>query len=523
MQSSLSVSVEGDGVVGGLVAGQDCSAACQVSFDSTAQVTLVANAGSDSTFGGWGGDCAGTSTVSCIVTMAANHTVTATFVAAPAPSGRAYYVSSGGSDSAVGTSVGAPLKTIGRAISLVAAGDVIEVRAGTYGENLYPRTAGTSGAWITLRGYNGERPVIRGTGSGPTIYFYRDECDEGVIGTGSGNTDCKAMYWTVQGLDIRGSASGDGDGNAVKIDTPKVKLVGNRICCSVADVVKLVRTANDVEILDNEISQDRSITVPSDNAQAVDIVGADRTRVAGNYVHDMTDFGIYAKGNSRNTVFENNLLVNIVGNALMLGQSTDADRLADGNYETYDGIIRNNVVVGSGWACLASSSSIRAKIYNNSCYNTGTSTHGSILLSNESEVSTPGLDIEIYNNIIYGSANKPILSITSNAMSDYKTLKMDKNIYYIGGGDPQFSSSDHFGQIGVAQWRTQYQSLSGRSDTSLVVDPKFAATTGSSALTLQSTSPAINAGTTNTTVVPMDRRGVARPQSGAADIGAYEY
>ena len=33
-------------------------------------------------------------------------------------------------------------------------------------------------------------------------------------------------------------ASGGGDGNAIKIDTPKVKLIGNRLCCSVADVIK---------------------------------------------------------------------------------------------------------------------------------------------------------------------------------------------------------------------------------------------------------------------------------------------
>ncbi len=164
------------------------------------------------------------------------------------------------------------------------------------------------------------------------------------------------------------------------------------------------------------------------------------------------------------------------------------------------------------------------KIYNNSCYNTGTSTHGSILLSNESELGTPGSDIEIYNNIIYGSANNPVIRITSGAMSDYKTLKIDKNLYYIGGGDPKFSSSDHFSSIGLAQWRTQYQTLSGgRSDTSLSADPKFASTAGSTALTLQSTSPAINAGVTNTTVVPLDRRGIARPQGGSTDIGAYEY
>jgi hypothetical protein len=158
----------------------------------------------------------------------------------------------------------------------------------------------------------------------------------------------------------------------------------------VADVVKLVRTANDVEILNNEIWQDPSRVAPGSNAQAVDIVGADRARVSGNYIHDVPDFGIYAKGNARKPVFENNRLVNIGradnGNALMLGQQTDAHRLVDGKFETYDGIVRNNVVIGSTWACLATSSSSNAHFYNNSCYNTATRSQASMLITNESAV-----------------------------------------------------------------------------------------------------------------------------------------
>lgn len=441
----------------------------------------------------------------------------------PSPTGTSYFVSPSGSDANAGTSLGAPFKTLTKAVDTVRPGDTIEVRAGTYTEAVVIRNPGTASAWITLRGYNGERPVIRRTGAGPTLYFYNARCDEDTIGNGSGNTDCLASHWNVQGLEIRGSLNGGGDGNAIKIDTAKVRLQSNKLCCSVADVVKLVRTANDVEILDNEIWQDPAVTVPSANAQAVDIVGADRTRVAGNYVHDMSDIGIYAKGNSRNTVFENNLLVNIPMNALMLGQSTDADRLADGPYETYDGIIRNNVVVNSGWACLATSSSFNVRIYNNSCYNTGTTTHGSILLSNESEIGTKGVNIEIVNNIVYGSSNRPVLNMTSNAMDDYRTLRIENNLYGNPAGTPTFQSSNHFASpISFSQWLSAYTGLSGRTDNSRVGNPMFSGTTGRTPLTLQPGSPAINAGQASS-IVTQDFRGTARPQGGATDIGAYEY
>jgi len=437
-----------------------------------------------------------------------------------------YYVSPTGSDSNSGTSLNAPLKTINKAVSLVRAGGVVEVRAGTYTENVIIRNPGSSAAWITLRGYNGERPVIKSATDAPTVYFYNQLCDQESVGNASGNTDCQAMYWIVQGLEIQGSPKGGGDGNAIKIDTPKVKLVGNRLCCSVADIVKLVRTSNDVEILDNEIWQDPNIVKPGTNAQGVDIVGADRVRVAGNHIHDVPDVAVYAKGNSRNPIFENNRLVNIGGatngHALMLGQSTDEDRLTDGKYETYDGIVRNNVVVGATGACLATSSSYNARFYNNSCYDTGKVMQASISLSNESEVGQPGANLYFSNNIVYGSSARPVFKIGSNAMGDYKTLFVTNNLYYVTGGNPQFVASDFFSNISFSQWQTQFKSLTGHDDAgSKAVDPKFSTTTGTTPLTLSVGSPAINAGAL-TALVTTDVRGLLRVL-GVTDIGAYEY
>ena len=87
---------------------------------------------------------------------------------------------------------------------------------------------------------------------------------------------------------------------------------------------------------------------------SVDSLGdrADRTSVVHNHVHDIPSIGVYAKGNSRNTVFEANLVENTFSHGIMLGQETDAHRLRDGKYETYDGIMRNNVVRNAGWSCF---------------------------------------------------------------------------------------------------------------------------------------------------------------------------
>jgi hypothetical protein len=513
-----------------------CNATCSASFAEGTVVTLSATAAQGFSFTGWSGaGCSGTGT--CIVTLSAARTVTASFASTPpAGAGTTYFVATDGSDSANGTALDTPFRTLEKAVGVARAGDVIEVRAGTYdvtsrdGFGLVIRTQGTAEAWITLRGYNGERPLLRSTGSNPTVYFYNGACDQNVIGNNSGNTSCFSSFWVLQGLEIQGSAGGGSDGNAVKIDTAKVRLVGNKLCCSVADVVKLVRTANDVELLDNEIWQDLSKVTPGSNAQGVDIVGADRTRVAGNHVHDVPDFGIYAKGNARNTIFENNRLVNIGskdnGHALMLGQETDANRLADGTFETYDGIVRNNVVIGSTWACLAVSSSSNARFYNNSCLNTATVGHASIFISNESEVNQVNVGLEFSNNIVFGgSANRPVFKLSSGALTDASTLLLEKNLFFVPGGNPTFELNDN--QVNFSTWKTSYRALTGHDDSSLAVaDPLFAITAASSStpLTLQPGSPVMGvAGKDVSALVPTDRLGVSRPLNGKIEIGAYEY
>jgi hypothetical protein len=68
----------GSGRVTSSPAGISCGAQCSKSFDAHTQVTLTAAAGTNSAFTGWsGGGCTGTGT--CVVTLDAAATVTATF------------------------------------------------------------------------------------------------------------------------------------------------------------------------------------------------------------------------------------------------------------------------------------------------------------------------------------------------------------------------------------------------------------------------------------------------------------
>jgi hypothetical protein len=88
VQHTLTVAKAGSGAgqVTSTPAGIECGSSCVHSFEDGTAVTLEAVASAGSTFSGWsGGGCPGTG--SCVVTMDADPTVTATFTQDPSPPG----------------------------------------------------------------------------------------------------------------------------------------------------------------------------------------------------------------------------------------------------------------------------------------------------------------------------------------------------------------------------------------------------------------------------------------------------
>jgi hypothetical protein len=370
-----------------------------------------------------------------------------------------YIVAPSGSDKSPGD-LEHPLRTLREAVARAQPGDTIELREGSYVGAVVINKPGRADAWIRVRAHAGEKATVMGDGKGPALYFYHRSCDEYAPRR---DELCEPMYWEIEGLEVVGSPDGQGDGNVVKIDTPRVNLLGNDLWGSRVDVVKLVRTANDVNILGNRIHGPRA--QPGDNAQGVDIVGADRVRVAYNHVYDIPSIGMYAKGNARNTVFEHNLVERTWSHAIMLGQETDAHRLTDGRYETYDGVIRDNLVVQAGWSCLATSSSMNVLIEHNTCIDTGLDKHGSVLVSNESEVHQAGTNIQITDNVFLTRSQLPMIKLTKGALTEPGTIRVDRNLYgsRAGARGVTFTWRDHgMEMISFDAWRSNTR-LDGQS------------------------------------------------------------
>jgi len=109
------------------------------------------------------------------------------------------YVATNGSDSNAGT-LAAPLKTIQKAVGLVAAGGTIAIRGGTFTltSNITIAKSGTSSAPITMTNYQGEHVVIDGE---PLPYT------PGAVGSTipsgqRGAIHMSASYWKLIGLEI---------------------------------------------------------------------------------------------------------------------------------------------------------------------------------------------------------------------------------------------------------------------------------------------------------------------------------
>ncbi|MEK8029774.1 right-handed parallel beta-helix repeat-containing protein [Ideonella sp. DXS29W] len=412
-----------------------------------------------------------------------------------AGTGPEVHVAVGGSDSADGTPAH-PLKTLAAAILKVKPGGTIVMHAGKYPGAVINQGYGTKKAWVTLRSAPGERVILQGNPRGDqyaTLYFYHSTCDE----YAPPGSVCASSYWRVEDLTIRGPKNGGADSNAVKIDTQHVQIANSVLCCAVPDVVKIVRTANRAAVLDSEIYSDPSIVQPGSNSQGVDITGADQVRIVGNHFHDLPDVALYAKGNSREPIFARNRIhhtgfgANDSYNAIMLGQQTDENRLVDGPYESYDGLVVNNIITDVAGACLAASSSLNPKFFHNTCVDTAQRAHSAMLISTEGGIAyTPNKGVQMVNNLISQSSKRP--RILNNTDRDYTKpteapLSIKQNLYWGAGAATKFVwIPDFYNERGFDAWKSSYASQYGEVDTSIVGDPllddAFAPSSGSPAI-----------------------------------------
>jgi|CXWL01.1.fsa_nt_gi parallel beta-helix repeat protein len=388
-----------------------------------------------------------------------------------------YYVATTGLDTNAGT-LASPFKTIKRGSQQLAAGDTLYIRAGTYNEIMMDRVSefifrnGTPGAYTRYAAYPGEekRVVLR---------------PDAVIGINH-----YAVWFSIRNsyIELSGLAIDGANTQFAALRTDGVYASTNPLTSDG------YAHSHHIRIINNEFRNtgNGSLEIPA-NTQGTCVYLAGDNEFIGNYVHNCTSYGVYAyfdKG-----LIEGNVIHNTGRYALHL-YSTE--------HTVNDWIIRNNRFYDNGIrgtlkTTLEHSASViitrgrNNRVYNNLVYNS----YGGVRVWGNADNTL------VANNTIYGN-------VTYGIKVDGATNENTRIVNNISWGNPD-------GQIVNEGTNT---TIEGNNLTS---NPGVVNAAGAD-FHLLAGSPAINAGANLYSLgVTKDFAGIARPQTGAFEIGAYEY
>ena len=375
--------------------------------------------------------------------------------------GATYYVSLSGKDSNSGTSTSAPFRTLLKAVQPLRPGDTLYIRSGTWTEQLdlmRYNTSGTSGKYIKIAGYPGEKVTIRY--AEPTVGGYGPIKARGTKGY------LIFENFTIDGINMPNKTGW-------QIDNRNHHFILRNL------EIKNVRSSG-VYIAGNDI-------------QVINCTIHDQISPSG--VPGERYYGIYFHSGS-NGLLQGNKIYNNPGGGLQLYPGPISNLTVRGN-----AIYNNNRLASStvgGIILSGSSSSVisNAKIFNNLVYRNGTSSSGT---AHGISIGAYTSGTKVWNNTTYGNKSYGIHIGSSSA----KSTVVQNNISY-------GNSAGNYYNKGTS---TSYTN-------NVTTDPKFVSASSNN-FQIQSSSPAANKGVVLSSV-PSDYRNIARPKSGTHDIGGYE-
>ena len=289
------------------------------------------------------------------------------------------YVSPDGNDATATGAIGAPYKSINTALGAAQSGATIVLRGGTYREGRDVRVRKSN---ITIKSRKGEWAVIDLTsyGSGHEwdsgIEFYaEDEITGGIV------SGCKLQSVEVKGGFYAVSFETQWDwGQADRNGASNIIIEDCILHHSTNDVVKIKPGCDNITIRYCEIHHSGQAYIehpdtPSgeNNSEGIDNVNGDNMTVHNNHIHDICSNGIYAKGGATDAVIENNLVERTYGAGIAVGFDTSPEffdlTVNPKYYENIRGIVRNNLIIDTGWEGIGLYASKDAQVYNNTLVN----------------------------------------------------------------------------------------------------------------------------------------------------------
>ena len=285
------------------------------------------------------------------------------------------YVSPTGNDATATGSIDAPYKSINAALAAAGPGGTVILRGGNYYEHDNVRIQNPD---VTIKSAKGEWAVID-----LPLAHDPDVWKE----TSAVRFDPGSSGGKLQGVEVIGGfyavvmeTRWDWGDPADRTGASNIIIEDCILHDSRNDVVKVKPGSDDITIRYNEIYNSGrehvghpDFTRGERNAEGIDNVNGDRMRVHNNYIHDICSTGIYAKGGAADVLIENNIIERAYAGGIMVGFDTSPEffdlTVNPQYYENIRGIVRNNLVIDTGWEGIGLYASKDAQVYNNTIVN----------------------------------------------------------------------------------------------------------------------------------------------------------
>jgi hypothetical protein len=398
-----------------------------------------------------------------------------------------YYVSPTGNDSYPGT-LSQPFKTIQHAANIIAPGDQVQIRSGTYNEQVIVSKTNTSGNYFTFSAYPGETVTIDGTGIKPNSW--------------GGLFEIRSNYVKIIGLHLINSYwFGFYMSDSVKASHI---IIQNNTTYSTKSSGIYANSASYITVDGNDIQQANK---GGCSQECITLESVTNFEVSNNQVHNGTGWsesckggeGIDVKVSSSNGSVHHNKVYDLPGE---VGIYIDgySGSLHDVSVYNNSSSAPDGIVVSTEQGGQASN----VNIFNNLVYN---NEYAGIWITDWMGGAKEGAkgNIQILNNTIYNAAGVGLKVSAKKYISTSSLITINNNLLYKNGSGISAS-----GQVS--------------QNNNFVGDPKFVSTDPNNTdfLKLSSTSPAIDFGIP--TFAPSnDYAGINRPQGNGYDAGAYEY
>lgn len=295
-----------------------------------------------------------------------------------------WFVSPTGSDVTGDGSFAKPYKTLGYLLApennLVHAHDSVTLR-GIAGNNIYQENEVRLRVPLIIRSYANEWAVITcpiALADGVCVQIDPEAA-------GSRLSRIEIMGGNLYGVflqtawDSRNNLAGKGAENVV-IEDCKIHDTGR-------DAIKITPKSDGTiirrcEIYNTGKAYPAGTSLDDKNAEGIDNVNGSRMLVEDNFIHDIATTGLYFKGGAADVVVQRNRIEHTGLGGIMVGFDTSPEffdtQLNPGYYESVRGIVRNNVILDTGYAGIGLYAAQDAVVVNNTLIQTAKLGHAAL-------------------------------------------------------------------------------------------------------------------------------------------------